>query len=194
LVPLVSWWLTDLCGLLAVSFAGFRHYNNPMFIRIFLLLLLTFLGASFFSKAEAQAYYQNSSSSSKDVDDEAVTGGFDKPYEYERQAYGYDPEGVQYKENQAEDFQVIFISALPFTAGASFLITSTISLVAANNFGVGGDFFLPFLASTVVGATTIACVSTLTNPYPPPASGSYVDSRPGGRPLAFNVPIITAKF
>ncbi len=161
-----------------------------MFTRIFLILI--FLGlVSSFAKVEAQT---NSSKPFQDVSDEPVTGGFEKPYEYERQAYGYDPEGVQYKENQGEDFQVIFISALPFTAGASFLITSTISLVAVNNFGVGGDFFLPFMASTVVGATTIACVSTLTNRYPPPASQSYVESQPMLRPLAFNVPIITAKF
>jgi hypothetical protein len=166
-----------------------------MFTRIFLFLLILLCGASMFSKAEAQAYYSSTSSvSSGDVDDEAVTGGFAKPYEYERQAYGYDPEGVQYKENQGEDFQVIFITSLPFTAGASFLITSTVSLMTANNFGVGGDFFLPFLGAAAVGSTAIACISTLTNRYPPPASTSYVESQQGTRPLAFNVPIIAAKF
>src|SRR5258708_2490575 len=128
-----------------------------------LLFLFIFLAVPNFSKVEAQTY---SSTPSADVDNEAVTGGFDKPYEYERQAYGYDPEGVQYKENQAEDFQVVFISSLPFTAGASFLITSVISLVTVNNFGVGGDFFLPFLGGAFVSSTTIACVSTLTNKYP----------------------------
>ena len=161
-----------------------------MFTRIFLFLFI-FLGGSVFSQAEAQASYP---APSADRGDEAVTGGFAKPYEYERQAYGYDPEGVTFKENQAEDFQVVFISSLPFTAGASFLITSAISLAAVNNFGVGGDFFLPFLAGAVAGSTTIACVSTLTNKYPPPDSTSYVETQPGGRPLAFNVPIITAKF
>jgi hypothetical protein len=179
-----------LSVLLSVSFGSPQRYNKPMFTRLFLFLLL-FGGASVFSKAEAQAYYPNAST---DAGDQPVTGGFAKPYEYERQAYGYDPEGVTYKENQAEDFQVVFITALPFTAGASFLITSAISLTTTNNFGVGGDFFLPFLASTVVGATTIACISTLTNKYPPPTSSSYVEGEPLDKPLAFNMPIITAKF
>ncbi|HET9869301.1 MAG TPA: hypothetical protein VFR02_02220, partial [bacterium] len=53
--------------------------------------------------------------------------GFEKPYEYERQAYGYDPDGVQYKENQVEDFQVIFITSAPFAALASLGLTGLAS-------------------------------------------------------------------
>lgn len=157
-----------------------------------LLLVLLLMAIACASKGWAEDYSLPSSATGSG--DEGVTGGFAKPYEYERQAYGYDPEGVQYKENQAEDFQVVFVTSLPFTAGASFLITSTVSLATVNNFGVGGDFFLPFLAGAFVGSTTIACISTLTNKYPPP--GSYADLEPSGgsRPLAFKLPLLMAKF
>lgn len=156
--------------------------------RSFLFILL-FLGLALHSTAWAQSATPASTDS-----DEGVTGGFAKPYEYERQAYGYDPEGVQYKENQAEDFQVDFITSLPFTAGASFLITSTVSLLTTNNFGVGGDFFLPFLGGAFVGSTTIACVSTLTNHYPPPDSYAALGPSGGSRVLAFKLPLLMAKF
>src|SRR5665213_2826989 len=53
---------------------------------------------------------------------------FVKPYEYERQALGYDPDGIIYRENQPEDFQVVFITSLPFAALASFTLTGLISL------------------------------------------------------------------
>ena len=126
--------------------------------------------------------------------DSSSNGGFAKPFEYERQAYGYDPEGVEYKENQAEDFQVIFISSLPFTALASFGITGLVSLAAQGNFAVGGNYFLPFLAGAAVGSTTIACVSVLTNKYPPPDSATYVEKGQGPQALAFKIPVVTLKF
>src|SRR5665213_2314068 len=53
---------------------------------------------------------------------------FVKPYEYERQALGYDPDGIIYRENQPEDFQVVFITSLPFAALASFGLTGLTSL------------------------------------------------------------------
>jgi len=127
--------------------------------------------------------------------DEALSqGGFAKPYEYERQAYGYDPEGVDYHENQSEDFQVIFITSAPFAAGASFLVTGMVSLASTGSFQVGGDYFLPFLGLTLAGTTTIACVSVLTNKYPPPGTTTYVETSPAPRNLAFNVPLVTARF
>ncbi len=162
-----------------------------MFLRIFIFLLLLSGAALTPLKALAQT---NSPTPVLNNGDEPVTGGFAKPYEYERKAYGYDPEGVEYKENQPEDFQVIFITATPFTALFSFGVTGLVSLATRNSFDVGGDYFLPFLAGTFVGSTTIACVSVLTNKYPPPASRSYVDSQGLTGSLVFNVPIITAKF
>lgn len=121
-------------------------------------------------------------------------GGFAKPYEYERQAYGYDPEGVEYHENQPEDFQVIFITSAPFVAGASFLLTGMTSLAMNGNFQVGGNYFLPFLGLTLAGTTTIACVSVLSNPYPPPGTTTYVENIQTERSLAFNLPLFTARF
>lgn len=118
--------------------------------------------------------------------------GFEKPYQYERKAYGYDPEGVDYKENQPEDFQVVFITSLPFTAIASYGLTGLVSLAARGNFGVNDDYFIPFLVATGLGSTTIACVSVLSNPYPPPAAWSPHPSGPIR--LALDLPMATLRF
>ena len=163
-----------------------------MFSRVTIpfFLLLALLGA-----CPVAGWAQLSIPDEKSSLDEALSqGGFAKPYEYERQAYGYDPEGVEYHENQSEDFQVIFITSAPFAAGASFLITGMVSLATTGNFGVGGDYFMPFLGLTLTGTTTIACVSVLTNKYPPPGSSTYVDGSKPSRSFAFNVPLVTAKF
>jgi hypothetical protein len=118
--------------------------------------------------------------------------GFEKPYAYERQANGYDPEGVDYKENQAEDFQVIFITSLPFTALASYGLTGLASLSTRGTFDVNGDFFLPFLIGTGLGSATIACVSVLSNPYPAPVA--WDPHPPGLNRLALQMPVATLRF
>jgi hypothetical protein len=118
---------------------------------------------------------------------------FVKPYEYERQALGYDPDGIIYRENQPEDFQVVFITSLPFVTLASFGLTGLTSLILDGQFSVGGNYFLPFLGGMAVGATTVACVSVLTNSYPPPETNSIVQL-PNYRTLAFSVPLMTARF
>ncbi len=122
------------------------------------------------------------------------TADFAKPYDYERQAYGYDPEGIVYHENQVEDLQVIFITSLPFTAAGSYCLTGLASLVTRGQFSVGGDFFFPFLGGVLVGSTTIMCVSVLSNPYPPPASTTIVQGFNPLPALAFKVPLLTARF
>lgn len=119
---------------------------------------------------------------------------FVKPYEYERQALGYDPDGIIYRENQPEDFQVVFITSLPFAALASFTLTGLTSLVLEGQFSVGGNFFLPFLGGMAVGATTVACISVLSNPYPPPDTNSIVELPNAQRSLAFLLPLMTARF
>lgn len=140
------------------------------------------------------AWAQDKAQPDDDIDYSTLSGGFVKPYEYERQAYGYDPEGVEYKENQAEDFQVIFITSVPFTAGASYILTSLVSLATRGSFDVSGNYFLPFIGGIAVGSTTIACVSTLTNKYPPPGSTTYVETQPPPSSLAFKVPLVSARF
>jgi hypothetical protein len=119
---------------------------------------------------------------------------FVKPYEYERQALGYDPDGIIYRENQPEDFQVVFITSLPFAALASFGLTGLTSLILEGQFSVGGNFFLPFVGGMAVGATTVACVSVLSNSYPPPDTNSIVELPNSQRSLAFSVPLMTARF
>jgi hypothetical protein len=178
-----------------------------MFYRaIFSIILLTALATpvGLYAQSKSDATYD------EEGDEMIQTGGFAKPYEYERQAYGYDPEGVEYHENQPEDFQIIFITSLPFTALASFCLTGLTSLALNHSFSVGGNYFIPFVAATALGSTTIACVSVLTNKYPPPGSDTYSqnsqtelalsmsytlgNASPALRPVAFNLPLITAKF
>jgi hypothetical protein len=119
---------------------------------------------------------------------------FVKPYEYERQALGYDPDGIIYRENQPEDFQVVFITSLPFVTLASFGLTGVTSLILNGQFSVGGNFFLPFLGGMAVGATAVACISVLSNSYPPPETNSIVELPNTQRSWAFSVPLMTAKF
>lgn len=164
---------------------------TPMFYRFsYLLLFLALLGA-FPAASWAQLSIPDDKSS---LDETLSQGGFAKPYEYERQAYGYDPEGVDYHENQSEDFQVIFITSAPFAAGASFLVTGMVSLATTGSFQVGGNYFLPFLGLTLGATTTIACVSVLTNKYPPPGTTTFVETAPAPQHFAFDIPLVTAKF
>jgi hypothetical protein len=129
------------------------------------------------------------------TNDEGVTEeGFAKPYEYERQAYGYDPEGIEYKENQPEDFQVIFISAAPFAAAASYGLTGLASQLFRNSFSIDGDYLIPFLVGTVAGATTVACISVLDNKYPAPPPVSSNFQAPSLPPLAFNMTVLSTTF
>lgn len=120
--------------------------------------------------------------------------GFERPYEYERQAYGYDPNGVQYKENQLEDFQVVFISSAPFAALASAGLTGLTSTCVEGKFDLNGPYLIAFIAGTVVGAATMACVSVLSNKYPPPDEDPVLSSSMKPRRLAFALPILTAQF
>jgi hypothetical protein len=164
---------------------------------LYRFLTFCFLLASMSSVGSSSALAQSESFSSGPslTDDSPVTGGFARPYEFERQAYGYDPDGIEYKENQAEDFQVVFISSAPFAALASFGLTSFTSLIFRNSFSIDGDYFLPFLVGTAVGATTIASVSVLTNKYPaPPPFSSYSEKTGEMPPLAFKMTIFSTEF
>ena len=158
-----------------------------------LLLILTLVFLTPW-KVLADTSQGQATSPDEEVDVMSLTGGFAKPYAYERQAYGYDPEGVEYKENQSEDFQVIFVTSAPFAAGASFLLTSSISLATRGTFDVNGSYFFPFLGAAFLGTTTIACVSTLTNKYPPPSSSTFTEVQPPSQPLAFKTTLFTARF
>jgi len=127
--------------------------------------------------------------------EDSSEGGFARPYVYERQAFGYDPEGVDYKENQAEDFQVVFVSSAPFAAATSFGLTGLVSQIFRNSFNVDGDYLIPFIVGTLAGATAIASISVLSNKYPPPPASSFFSQAPTSMPpLAFRMPVINAEF
>jgi hypothetical protein len=162
--------------------------SRVLFI-FFLVLSLTALGIM---PALAQMTSQGVPAS--DEQEPTSLTGVEKPFEYERQAYGYDPEGIEYKENQPEDFQVVFVSSVPFTALASYGITGLASLAFTGNFGVGGDYFLPFLACTFIGSTTIACVSVLTNKYPAPPPLSVSEAKPHLSNELVRVDLVSARF
>jgi len=159
-------------------------------------LCFCFFLASYLGFGGSAARAQTTPSSNSNLTHDApVTDGFAKPYEFERQAYGYDPEGIEYKENQAEDFQVVFISSAPFAAAASYGLTGLVSLIVRNQFQINGDYFVPFVAGTVVGATAVAFISVLTNKYPPPpASSAYSEKETELPPLAFKITAWSAEF
>ena len=160
-----------------------------MYIRFLAILVsILLLGLSGFSPIWAQT---DTSAQKKET---STDTGFEKPYEYERKAYGYDPEGVGYHENQAEDFQVIFITSMPFTALASYGLTGLASLAFRNSFDVQGDYLIPFIAGTLAGSTAVACFSVLTNKYPPPASPTYTENTMEQQPLALKLPLVEARF
>jgi hypothetical protein len=164
-----------------------------MFLRV---TLTCFLALSFFSLGLKPLWAQVTSqgvTASEGQEASSITG-IEKPYEYERQAYGYDPEGIEYKENQPEDFTVVFISSAPFTALVSYGVTGLASLAFNGNFGVGGDYFIPFLAGTLIGSTTIACVSVLTNKYPAPPPLSVTEAKPHLSNEMVRLNLISARF
>jgi hypothetical protein len=165
-----------------------------MFLRISLTCLLALTCLAFGSRP-GWAQMTSQGVPSSDLGEPVTTTAVEKPYEYERQAYGYDPEGFEYKENQVEDFQVVFISSAPFTALASYGLTGLASLAFTGKFGVEGDYFLPFLTAAFIGSTTIACVSVLTNKYPPPPRSFVVyESKPALPPEIVRLTLISTEF
>ena len=167
------------------------HYNDPMFSRLLTLFtILILMGFGLPHICNAQSAH---SAAVTDEEDPNVVNGFAPPYEYEREANGYDPEGVEYKENKVEDFQVVFITATPFTAFASFGVWATIGLFTNGTFTVGDNFWY-FVGTALAGSTTVACVSVLSNNYPPPHQTTFSDNSLQPKALAFVVPLLTAQF
>jgi hypothetical protein len=154
-----------------------------MFSRLFILLIISSL------------LWGGLPSTALSQDDDSSNTGFAKPYDYERQAFGYDPEGIDYKENQAEDFQVVFVSAAPFAGAASFGLTGLASQLFRNRFDVDGDYLIPFIVGTLAGAAAIAAISVLSNKYPPPPASSFFSQASTPMPpLAFRMSVINAEF
>lgn len=120
--------------------------------------------------------------------------GFEKPYAGEREALGYDPEGIEYKQNRVEDFQVILVSSAPWAAIFSYGTTALVSKASRGTFKVDGDYSKAFLYGTVAGAAVIATVSVIGPKYNP-APGACLPPPP--RTLVrsgWSLPLLTARF
>ena len=101
-----------------------------------------------------------------DASADPVTG-FERPYVGEREALGYDPEGIEYKQNRIEDFQVILISSAPFAALLSYGTAAVVSKISRGTFKVDGAYSKGFLYGTVGGAATVATLSVIGPKYDP---------------------------
>jgi hypothetical protein len=120
--------------------------------------------------------------------EEAPVTGFEKPYAAEREAFGFDPEGVEYKQNRLEDFQVILLSSAPWAALFSFSVTSLVSKIDRGTFKMDKGYSKAFLYGTVAGAAAIATLSVAGPKYNPPPMGALP---PPPRTLVYAGPIVT---
>jgi hypothetical protein len=118
--------------------------------------------------------------------------GYEKPENAEREFYGYDPEGLEYRENRTEDFQVIFIETAPFAALLSFGTSALVSVASRGKVSVNGGYLAGAVVSTLVISGTVAYVSVKGKPYPPPASLSM--DPPVSSALAFRFPLVQMRF
>lgn len=126
--------------------------------------------------------------------DEAPVTGYEKPYAGEREALGFDPEGIEYKQNRVEDFQVVLVSAAPWAAIFSYGTTALVSKANRGTFKVDGSYSKFFLYGTVAGAALIATVSVVGPKYQPAPGASLP---PSPRTLVYNgwrVPLAVARF
>ncbi len=125
---------------------------------------------------------------SSKTSDSASSSGFEKPFAAEREALGYDPEGVVYKQNRLEDFQVCFITSAPFSAALNFGLTSLFSKAARGTFKVDGAYSKVFIIGTLTGAAVMATISVSGPKYNPPPT---VSLPPSPRLLVHAGPIVT---
>ncbi len=126
--------------------------------------------------------------------DEAPVTGYEKPYAGEREALGFDPEGVEYKQNRVEDFQVVLVSSAPWAALFSYGATALVSKASRGTFKVDGDYSKAFLYGTVAGAAVIATVSVIGPKYDPaPNAGLPPPPRVLVR-SGWVLPVLTARF
>jgi hypothetical protein len=127
-------------------------YNDAMRLLRLLMAILLFLPV--LSRAET----------STDASDAIV---YEKPLAAEREANGYDPEGVEYKQNRLEDFQVVFVETAPFAFLLSYGLTALASY-AINGSAKMDKHNTPYLAAgTLLLAGGAAYLSVSGKPYDP---------------------------
>jgi len=126
--------------------------------------------------------------------EETSSTGFEKPYVGERESLGYDPEGIEYKQNRVEDFQVLLISSAPFAAMFSYVVTGLVSKLERGTFKVDGPYSRAFLIGTVAGAATIATVSVIGPRYTPPPEAALPSPPRTLVHSGWRVPLVEARF
>ncbi len=127
------------------------------------------------------AWAEEEGSSGRDLSAEET--GFEKPEAAERAAYGYDPLGVEYRQNRIEDFQVIFVEAAPFAGLLSFGLAALASYVGQGRVQLKGAYLGGAVLGTAALSTAVALVSVSGKPYPPPDLRAEMTS-PGSVALA----------
>lgn len=85
------------------------------------------------------------------------------PYAVEREALGYDPEGIEYRRNRLEDFQVFFVTSLPFTGAVSFGLAALASKAFRGTFAVTEGYETAAIAGAVLGSLGVAWFSLPTS-------------------------------
>jgi hypothetical protein len=93
--------------------------------------------------------------------------GFEKPLAAEREANGYDPEGMEYRQNKLEDFQVVFVESAPFAALASYGLTVLVSYANRRTIKLDKTYFACFIGGTVLLSAGAAYYHVSGKPYPP---------------------------
>jgi len=122
-----------------------------------------------------------------------VPAGFEKPAAEERIAYGFDPAGIEYRENKTEDFQIFFVESAPFAGALSYGGAVLTSLARRGTSKVNRGYFIGFIVSTLVLSTLSATYSISGKRYVKPAPQAAL-SDSALPPLAFEASLVQMTF
>jgi hypothetical protein len=92
---------------------------------------------------------------------------YEKPAVAEREANGFDPEGVEYHQNRLEDFQIVFVESAPFAALLCYGLTTLISYAGRGKAKMDKKTFPFFIGGTVLLASGAAYYSVSGKAYSP---------------------------
>jgi len=95
-----------------------------------------------------------------------ATTVYEKPAAAEREANGFDPEGVEYHQNKLEDFQIVFVETAPFAALVSYGLTTLISFASTKSAKMNKKDMPFFIGGTVLLSGGAAYYSVSGKPYP----------------------------
>jgi hypothetical protein len=122
-----------------------------------------------------------------------VPAGFEKPAAEEQVAYGFDPAGIEYRENKTEDFQIFLVESAPFAGAISYGGAALTSLARRGTGKVDKGYFIGFIVSTLVLSALSATYSVSGKRYVKTApQASLTDS--ALPPLAFKASLVQMTF